>query len=536
MGMEIELKLAVAPHDAARVRRFVETARATVIQGPRRARVYNVYFDTPDLLLQRHGMALRMRKLRGRWFATLKTAGTGTGGLHRRGEWEWPLPDAALDLALFADTPLAALKQSRALHTLLTPAFVTDFMRTTWLLEPTPGTRIEFALDQGTVSCADRAEPISEVELELVGGDADALFDMALALNASVPAQPSAISKAERGYRLFSAAPLRAVKALPVKLDAAWPPDRALVAVATECLRHYGANVRGALETDDAEFIHQMRVALRRLRSALRMFRRPDAADASDIAPQIGAEAGADLRWLTGVLGEARDWDVFIDETLPPLSAALRGAEASGAKGLLDRAASQRAIARSAVRAAITSPRHAALMLSLMRELHGLDTQSGEDMSSAKTDGTDNTDSTHGKDGTGGSPLASFASRRIAKRHRRLLRDARGLAVLDAEGLHRLRIDAKKLRYTVDFFSSLFGKRSAGYLDTLAEIQGILGEANDAATGLGLIEILDAPPALKPFAAGWFAARTNAAQARLESLFRSLVDARRFWRGGKHGH
>lgn len=505
--MEIELKLAVRPDGARKVRAFA--ASCAPLEGPKRRRVYNVYFDTPDLLLQRHRMALRMRKLGGRWLQTLKTAGTSTGGLHQRGEWEFALPDATLDLSRFADTPLAALKQSRELHTMLKPAFVTDFTRTAWMLEPASGTRIEFALDQGVITCDGRSEPLCEVEIELIEGETGALFDVALALNEALVAQPSPVSKAERGYRLFQQQPLQPVKAVPVQLDASWLPHQALRAVVASCLAHYSANVQGALETGDPEFIHQLRVALRRLRSALRVFKQPDQ---SMFTPE--------LKWLAGTLGAARDWDVFIEETLPPVLTAADPADASKNDALNLKAREIQSAARDKARAAMSSQRHAVLLLNLMRWQGSAGESTGTDALVVDADVAARIEG-----------LEALASREIGKRHKRLLQDAQALAGLDAEARHQVRIDAKRLRYAVDFFASLFKKGPAGaYLKTLTGIQTVLGEANDAATAIRLMDELAVPDTLRIFARGWFAARTDGGLAKLEGLFKELGDAQRFWR------
>ncbi|MEO8103738.1 MAG: CYTH domain-containing protein, partial [Betaproteobacteria bacterium] len=149
---EIELKLAIARVDAAAFRRH-PLLREKCIEGPARRKVFNVYFDTPGLALKQHAMALRLRKTGGRWLQTLKTAGVATGGLHQRGEWEYPLGAPQLDLSLFRDTPLASLAQAHALHLTLRPAFTTEFQRTTWLVEFSPGQQVEVALDQGVIRC-----------------------------------------------------------------------------------------------------------------------------------------------------------------------------------------------------------------------------------------------------------------------------------------------------------------------------------------------------------------------------------------------
>ena len=145
-------------------------------------------------------MALRLRKDGSKWLQTLKTAGVATGGLHKRGEWEHSLRIPQLDLSLFRETPLAALAQSKALHLTLKPAFTTEFHRTTWCLEMSPGERVE----------------------------------VALALLGEIALAPEILSKAERGYRLFrpaSPAPPAPLQAEAIELKRNWPPHQAMSAI-----------------------------------------------------------------------------------------------------------------------------------------------------------------------------------------------------------------------------------------------------------------------------------------------------------------
>ncbi|MDX2219104.1 MAG: CYTH and CHAD domain-containing protein [Burkholderiales bacterium] len=515
MAAEIELKLTLDP---AALKAF---RASPVLAGlrPSRQRVLNTYFDTPDCLLARERMALRLRRIGRRWLQTLKTAGTAAGGLSRRGEWEFAVPEGVLDLAFFQDTPLAELKVAPRLHEFLQPAFTTDFQRTRWLIEPAPGQRVEVALDVGEVRCADQVMPLCEVELELLEGEPETLLTLARALVASLPLMPARASKAERGYRLFRGEPLAVVKARAVKLDPDDTPAHALRVCVAAGVDHFLANVEGALASDDPEFIHQLRVALRRLRSLLRLFKVE--------APQ------ADLKWLAAMLGAARDWDVFVTEVWPPLSTALtnlNAAEGAGADELgavMERAASARRAARYEARAALRAPRTALLILALADLA-----LSGEPTAVKPTGQVTPLPAPDGLPPLSPPPesLLAFATRHIRRRHKRLLRDADGLAGMNAAARHQVRIDAKKLRYAVDGFAGLYRReRLDRWLTTLAAIQAALGEANDAATALGLLDRLAPSPGLQRFAQGWFAAKAEAHAGDVVHLFAEFAAVRRFW-------
>lgn len=504
---EIELKLAIDSVDAAAFRRL-PLLRENSLDGPTRRKVFNAYFDTPDLLLKQNAMALRLRKIGGKWLQTLKTAGMATGGLHHRGEWEYPLHAPQLDLSLFRDTPLAALANSKQLHLTLMPAFTTVFNRTTWRVETALGHQVEVALDQGVIRCGDSEASISEVEIELLEGSAAAVFDIATALATQIALRPENLSKAERGYRLFWPEPRVARRADATALKRKWTSQQALQSIVSSCLAHYVANVDGALNSDAPEYIHQLRVAMRRLRSAIRTFK-----------PANAEAISMEVKWLADALGDARDWDVLLMDNLPVL---LDGfGDPSLAKALMATGRQRQAEGRRFARAALASPRATLLVLAIARwaaipgELTLLPAYGAAAANTADAPAM---------------KLSQFASQGIRRRHRRLLKDSATLAELTPEARHQVRIDAKRLRYAVDFFSSLFSKtRVERYEKILGRMQDLLGETNDDVIAMTHIESLAPPERFVDFARGWFAARTLANLAGMDPLIADLNDAKRFW-------
>jgi inorganic triphosphatase YgiF len=504
---EVEFKLAIDPADAAAFRRL-PLLHDCGLGRPHRLKVYNVYFDTPGLLLKRHSMALRLRRIDGKWLQTLKTAGVNTGGLHQRGEWEYPLRTPQLDLALFRETPLARLAQGSALHLALKPVFTSEFHRTSWLLEMAPGQRVDVALDRGVICCGELAELISEVEIELLDGSAAAVFDVAFALVLQLAMRPAHVSKAARGYRLFHPEPLVSRRAGTIELEREWSRPEAFEAIVAACLGHYDANVEGALGENDPEFIHQLRVALRRLRSAMRIFR-----------PSGCERAAAELKWLTAALGDARDWDVLIVQTLPVLL--LEFGDTDLASDLMEAATRRQRAARDAARAALVCKRQSLLLMTIGRWagvpgevilLPSRETCSG-DAAQAST----------------GRRLSRFAMHELRRRRRRLLRVKGGIANLSADERHQVRIAAKRFRYAVDFFSSLFDQEhSAPYAKVLGELQDLLGETNDDAVAMRLVESLAPPRRFMDFAERWLTARTRARFANIDRQIDLLGKFRQF--------
>ena len=204
MAKETELKLAIPIQAGTLLREHTALGQAVSFDSKT---LQNVYYDTKDLQLNQARVALRIRKAGDRFIQTLKTSGSGSGGLHERGEWEWELSKPELDLSLIDDTLLPAPLNLAELKTTLQPAFETNFTRQRWLLDARHDhlkAEIELVHDQGEVVAQGQKDPISEIELELKSGDTDLLFKVAHDLSDTVPLLISNISKGQRGFRLFA--------------------------------------------------------------------------------------------------------------------------------------------------------------------------------------------------------------------------------------------------------------------------------------------------------------------------------------------
>lgn len=182
----------------------------------------NQYFDTPDLLLNKHRCALRIRRCYPQSFTiddiadyaphkaeqTLKTAGQQINGIFQRNEWNWPLeiPDVQLNSAFLAEPNIQAHLPEDLDHTSLKPLFRTIFLRRCWLIE-WQGLRFEAAIDLGSVRSAHLSSDINELEIEcLNGGSIDQvqrpLQALVSHLQQTIQLSPSTISKAHMGYQL----------------------------------------------------------------------------------------------------------------------------------------------------------------------------------------------------------------------------------------------------------------------------------------------------------------------------------------------
>jgi inorganic triphosphatase YgiF len=474
---EVELKFELAPEAHGAFRKLPALANVTA----RRTRLHALYFDTPDFQLRSREMALRLRRSGKRWTQTLKSGRSGTGGLHSRDEWEFDRPGPALDLTLFKDTPLS---KETDLANGLGEVFQVDVRRTSWEVEVSPGNRVEVALDRGEVRRGEAHESVSEVEIESLAGDPMAVFELADRLLEPAGLRPSAVTKAQRGYRLARGEPTQPARSREVELDPAASPAQAARALAGAALEQIQANEDGVLARDGPEYLHQLRVGLRRLRSALKVFRARDA---------LPADTPGELRWIASLTAPARDWDVLATATLPSMLAAY--GDDRVARSIRARIGARRKASHDALRDAMRSPRYARLMLALARWL---------------------SESPPVPDQEGGT-LVGFARKVIDKRQKRLVSDAGRLSSLTTAERHALRLDAKRLRYALDGMASLFRpRRVEACLASLSEIQDDLGRANDAAVAQRLLAEVKVPAPFAQFARGWFAAEAHASAAGLE--------------------
>ena len=548
--VEIELKLALPPQQVEAFRKRMARRRSAPVQQDLVTR----YFDTPDFALSGQGMALRVRRLGRRWLQTLKTEGERRGGLSQRAEYEMAIARGTPDWNRFPAEAQAMVPE--ALRAQLVPVFETRFKRTAWLIKGRGGAQIEVALDVGEVRAGEHSQPICEIELELKAGQPDALFALALEWAGQFDCLPFDISKAERGVRLAHGVAAAPVKSTPLALEDGMSVEDGFVAIVQACLTQFQANLPGVLgqaqpypplpqageganvmpkPIDDIEYVHQARVALRRLRAALRLTRRvcvlPD-------------ELMEGLRALAAALGPTRDWDVLCSETLP--SIAPHYPDEKGWQGGMQALEARRAEVRSGMRTALTQARPGAWLLAVQRWLlqHGwrLYPRGGHKYPSGGA-------APEAQRFVQLSPLDKWARRALQKGHRTIVRGARDFKQLPPAQRHALRIAIKRQRYAAEFFQSLFGgRRQARYLAVLRDAQDSLGRANDAQIAQGLLTaahttphelqlVVDRSPLgqaesgpMGDFVRGWLAAKqADAANSESAGLMRAFLKLKPYW-------
>jgi inorganic triphosphatase YgiF len=510
--LEVELKLEL-PMSALPQFRKVPLIRGLTASAKRSAQV-SVYFDTDKHKLRRHGLILRVRRIGDRHVQTIKA--TRHSNILARDEWENEIAGAEPELALARGTGLEFLLTDK-LRRKLKPQFETRVRRTVFSLER-GGTVIELALDVGSIETGDASMRLCEIELELRRGDREHLFDVARLISRALPAQLALVSKSERGYRLVDGVQSAPAKFEPVSLIPETATREAFREVGLACLRQIAGNEAAILE-DNAEGVHQMRVGLRRLRTAISLF----AAILQD--PQT-EQVKTELKWLTGELGPARELDVLIARVVKP--ARRRKSSWDGIPKLSRQFAGERVAALARAREAIAGERYRLLKIEIAAWLEtGAWTAPQDDLLRNR----------------GALPIDVFAAEQLSLRRRKIRKRAKSFTELDARRRHKLRIQAKKLRYASDFFGGVFSgkradKRRKSFLAALERVQDCLGDLNDIAVHenmIGTAGMRRRPPSRdKAFAAGLLTgredARADAVMTAAKEALDRLAKTKPYWK------
>ena len=467
MSIEIELKLQLSPKAAKKLAGHPLLASLPV----QTQHLLNTYYDTPKLNLHHRRIAVRFRKKAEQWLLTVKSAEPASGGLAVRSEWETSATPGVFDFSHVDNAEFRDFLEQASDE--FEPIFTTDFQRQIWLV-PFGDSRIELAVDRGNVESGGKTLPICEIELELLAGKIDDLFGLTRQLQEQFELHPAIASKAERGYKLYLDETPRPFRAKPAPINSQMTPVEAFRSIALGCLEHFQRNEDGLRNNrDETEFIHQARVALRRLRSAIKLF-----------APVLPADFvstyGQTWRTLAGALGDTRNWDVFLEETLPPIEAAFP--ENRDIRRLRKAAQRRARNARRSVVKLLAIKEYPRLLIEFTAAVYALHD-------------------------TLPLPLKDFAQQRIARHARQAGKLAANHRTLNAEQRHGLRICCKKLRYALEFFTPLLPEKMlARYLAALTQLQDELGLINDQVTASTLIQdVLGRRPA-GPIH-GWIAGR-----------------------------
>ena len=497
---ETELKLALCDSATGRLR---ESDFWHGLRHEGTASNRSIYFDTPDQRLGRHGFTLRQRRVGNRFEQTLKMdlKVNGNGGLSRR-EWTWPMEQDGGPLQhLEGVEELAAVEglELSALQPLCEVAY--ERCKRVW---QNNGVAVELALDIGEIRANGHKEAISELELELLSGQPIDLFALARTINSVAPVHPFFTGKGSRGLALLRGPADEWSKPTPSQLDPKSSLDETLARLIGDGLDHLLANLACARAGSHPEGVHQVRVAMRRLRTLLKLL--------APVLPRARTDAlERQLATMAAELGPARDLDVFRGLLRDAADRAI--GDAAAASQLDSLAAAMQGEAQAAARIALTSEAFGALTIELT-DWQSLRCWREQPVTAASA--------------TLFQPTATVIGDRLDALHRKLRKRGRHFAELEPEERHRLRLAVKRMRYAVDLFGSLFEKKPARqYRRALVQLQDCLGNDNDVVAAAAIVERMQArrpsAPAVQAAGAllGWL---RHEAQARGDAVARDWQD------------
>ena len=516
--IEAELKILLDDVTIARLRDDV--GRASLRLAPPQTReLVSIYYDTVGAALADADISLRLRKNGRAWVQTIKRRATGSaaGGFFAHEEFECPAPGGRLKLSgPDPEGAIAAVLQVTGDRP-LSPLFETRVTRRIEHLRGPEGGEVEFAIDEGELRAGEAREPIREAELELVSGRIGDIFGLARQLFPVGPIRFGTENKAARGYRLTRGEPPaqpgpRRAGTVPVTPETTI--EIAARDILRDCLAQISANIAIVADSEVPEGPHQLRVGLRRLRTAFVVF-----------SPLLGAAAMQPLaeraQRLGQVVGHLRDADVLCDEVVA--GAIGSGLDDAAVQALCDALAARRHKVRADVRAVLAGTEATGFLFDLAAFIEGRGWLDPADHSQTVRLAT---------------PVAEAAPALLDAQLKRVLKRGRHFAELDSEALHEVRKSLKKLRYAVDMLGPAYPPAAVStYLEPLKELQDGFGSMNDAAMAADELTGPDAPAADDPpaqRAVGWtlgtLAARVTEDRRALGKRWRHLKSAAPFWR------
>jgi inorganic triphosphatase YgiF len=430
-------------------------------------RLDSLYYDTEDHLLFGLGMSLRVQRQGKRFIQTLRHLDTlqqEPGNIS--GEtWQAPVADAAPDLSRLASIEALSPLLERLVGVPMVVVFETRLRRQVRRLQ-LPTALLDVAFDEGMIEAGAEQQAVREITLSLQSGEASVMYDVGMRLLELAPVQVSSAGIAARGYALASGVAIKAEKAAPSALTPALAVDDMIAAVLAGCQAHLQANQEVARAGRNPDGVHQMRVALRRLRSAFSLLHR-------ELPSATLRSLGTEAKWAAGELETARSWDVFLTTTLAGPSHLQRAG--SDFDGLRNTSEQPRAAGYAAVQALLDASRYGRFQLALGHWI-------------ARRGWRNEVDS----DGLAvlAEPAPAMAMRVLARLQRRVHKQGAQFRKLSATERHELRITLKKLRYATEFFLPLFGQAAHGsrYIRRLSRLQDALGLDHDAATTQPLLD------------------------------------------------
>ena len=418
--------------------------------------LHTIYFDTPDLRLRKMRSIVRVRHSAGKIpVLCFKSIPPQESGGFNRVELEVPTMNGQPDLSLFpAETVqwLSGLIGKKALKA----QFEVRVKRTS-LLWFQYGAEVEISADEGNVVSGVKTSPIAELELELKSGEEGGLFKLAADLTREFPLVLSFLNKSERGFRLIGALP-----AVPLSIpEPVFAPSTALDEIVqtslSQALHHLMGHWDAAIDEQSPESIHQLRIALRRLRTQLANFSR--------IFPcREFVDIKQEGKAIAAVLGQLRSLDV-LTATMNELAADTH-LNASTHRTINQIISQRRAVAATEARALMSGPVASHFVLKARHVIVAQSWRMEERVVDAPIEEK---------------KLDAFVSKTLDIQFKRVLKRGDGFSKLSTRELHSLRLALKALNYTAGAFSYLFDRNGQAkqFQSESLRLQRGLGVLND---------------------------------------------------------
>ncbi|WP_166177920.1 CYTH and CHAD domain-containing protein [Rubrobacter tropicus] len=457
-----------------------------VVEPESEEKITDAYYDAEDWRFYRAGYALRVRKVGSNAEATMKSLSPAEGNVRKRREITEPLGDDKP--ATLGKAPGPVGERIRSLlggqDTRLMFEVRTSRQKFALLLEDDTGepengssanrVRIgEVVLDSSEIPIGEGRESarICRVEVEAGAGTAPTpdLRGFVDEMQYALELKPASISKFETGLYATGLSPRSETEAGPTEIE----PTMTLGEVAFAVLRRQFAKMRshepGTRIGEDPEALHDMRVATRRMRAAMKVF--------EGALPERAKWFREELRWVAGSLGDVRDLDVQIGR----LEAWKNEADEESSEFLgkiLDVMKKRRTEARALMLEVLDSARYERLEASFGEMLRR---GPGAERELAQGNG-------HSPEGE---PVTSAAPALISARYRKWSKAAGRLEESSpTESFHDLRKKGKRLRYALEFVSEVYGKGTEDLIEPLKTLQDDLGDHQDAVVAAGTLREL----------------------------------------------
>ena len=269
--MEIELKLAVEPDALTHLEReFFPKLKSEVSRSQKS--VFNEYYDTPEQLLGKRKMGLRVRAVNGSFEQTVKTKGQVQGGLHQRPEYNVALSEPVPNLKLFDSDIWGDDFDVEVVDKSIEKLFTTHFERTQFDIKSEHG-HVELVLDIGEVKTENDSLPICEIELELKQGESHLLFNLAQDIAKLIPLRLSNTTKASRGYQLVGNKTQK-IKSMPqfLALSTQDTTEEGLCKAIECALTHWQYHQSIYMQSDNAKALTEIRESLQLLLHSVSLY------------------------------------------------------------------------------------------------------------------------------------------------------------------------------------------------------------------------------------------------------------------------